>query len=180
MPSMRAPTLHGASSESLRADSSDGLEAGVERDEQIPHRSSEGKGYGFNDAAFELRNAHAFPQFVGQRDEELLEGTLELGPLCVRSAATGDVGGDSAAQQQRLAGRLVLGARLRELGRMHDLAGVVQGGAREHPAGVRLEAMRAAEGQQGDCGFAHQLGMYPEGAGERPARAGARGPRRYR
>ena len=84
--------------------------------------------------------AGALPEFVRERDEQLLELDVHLGPPGVREAAPRDAGVYTVLDQEPLAVWLVLRPRTVQLPRVEDLAGVVDGDAEPDEAHVNRDA----------------------------------------
>src|SRR6185437_13407252 len=132
------------------------LERGVQLQEHVPEPRPQPPGHPVDDAALQLGVTHALPELVGQRDEQLLQRHLHLGPSGVREAAAGDLRPHAVLEQQALAVGLVRGAGAVELLGVQDLARVVEAYAQPDEWCVDPNAHRLNALEDGVGRLAHQ------------------------
>lgn len=106
-------------------------EHGVELGIDFPEVEVEGLGDLGRDALFESVDAAAFPDLVGEDDEEVFEGEAGFVPITVVEGKAGKVKVDALLDQEGITRGFVLAAFVEELGRDGDFADVVGGCAKK-------------------------------------------------
>src|SRR5262245_12043880 len=104
----------------------DRFEVGVQLDEQVPKAPPRTLAEGVDNQLLQVRVAAAFPDGVGQRDQQLLQRAHHSGPLRMRSAATRQRWIDTLGQQELFARGLMLCAAPAQLLGVKDLARIVK------------------------------------------------------
>ncbi|CAG6398663.1 hypothetical protein SCOCK_720023 [Actinacidiphila cocklensis] len=88
---------------------------------------------------FEISDALALPDLVGQAHQQVVGADAGGVPRCVAAGETGEFLGDSPGDQQVVAGLLVFGAGPGKLLGVQDFPDVVGGGAEEDSVPVEVQ-----------------------------------------
>jgi hypothetical protein len=111
---------------------------------------------------FELIDALALPQLVGECDEQILERDVISVPCGMGDAAPRDHRCDAIREQQGLTGHLVCVTRRVLLGGMDDLARIVECGTRKDRRSVEDQSFGRQRVAQRNRGLEHEFVMPHE------------------
>jgi hypothetical protein len=132
------------------------LEGGVQLHEHVPEAQPALAGHAVDDASLQLGVTHPLPELVRQRDEQLLQRDLHVGPSGVREAAAGDLRAHAVLEQEALAVGLALGAGAVQLLGVQDLPRVVEADAQTDERRVDWSAHGSEALEEGVGRLAHQ------------------------